>query len=183
MVEVKVRANEACAPDSYSLWDSVWSPQDGFADWAMSNGSEPQNRGGLQAKNALATAVVLALFTDKRIDPSHPLNFLADGDPRGYWGDGIDVRGDLFEDELGSHLWLLERAPMTIRGLSVAVWAKQFALESLATLQRQGVVVRIEVEATAQPLKSRLELLVRLYGRDGSAAFDQKFDLVWNQVR
>lgn len=183
MVNVVVRTDDVCAPDSYSLWDSVWSPQDGFADWALTDGTEPQNKGGLRAKAALATAVVLALFTDKRIDPSHALYFLADGDPRGWWGDGIDVRDDLNETALGSYLWLLERAPMTIRGQSVAFWAEQFAAEALLPLKSQGLVTRIELSATADNARGRLDLLVRLYGADGGVMFDRKFDLVWSQVR
>lgn len=181
MADITIRAAEGCAPDSYSLWDSVWSSADGFADWAVSDGSEPQNIGGLRAKDAIGTAAILALFTDKRILPTHPLYFLCDGDPRGYWGDGVDVRADLFEEELGSHLWLLERAPLTIRGVSAAVWAKQFAAEALAPLQTQGAVARIEIDATAIELKSRLELVVRLFGRDGVSVFDRRFDLLWNQ--
>ncbi|MBR2117663.1 MAG: phage GP46 family protein [Afipia sp.] len=182
MADVVIRAAEGCAPDSYALWDSVWDADRGLADWKLSDGSEPLNRGGLQAGNAITTAVILALFTDKRIEETHPLYFLADGDPRGYFGDAIDVRDDLHEGALGSHLWLLERAPLTIRNVSAAEWAKQFAIEALMPLQAQGAVVRIEVEATANELRSRLDLTVRLFGRDGQNVFDRKFDLLWNQV-
>lgn len=181
MADIIVRAAEGCAPDSALPWDSVWDAERGFADWALAV-NEPQNVGGLQAKAALATAVTLALFTDKRIDPTHPLYFLADGDPRGYWGDGIDVRDDLYEDELGSHLWLLERAPLLIRGVSAATWAKQFATEALAPLISQGAAVRVEIETSQNELRSRLEMIVRLFGRDGDAVFDRKFDLLWKQV-
>lgn len=182
MVDIVVREHEECAPDSSTLWDSVWDAERGLADWQLSGADEPLNRGGLRSKAALATAVTLALFTDKRIDPSHPLYYLADGDPRGYWGDAIDVRDDLFETPLGSHLWLLERAPLTIRGVPATQWARQFALEALEPLIRQGLVVRIEVEATAQHARGRLDLVVRLFGRDGLNVFDRKFDLIWNQV-
>jgi phage gp46-like protein len=183
VVDIVIRKAEECAPDSYTLWDSVWSPADGFADWQLSNGSEPYNHGGLQSSGGISTAVILALFTDKRITPDHPLYFLADGDPRGWWGDAVDVRADLHEGDLGSYLWLLERSPLTIAGLSAAYWARLFALEALAPLQSQGVVARIEVEATANELRERLELVVRLYGRTGSSVFDQRFNVLWNQVR
>jgi phage gp46-like protein len=182
MVDVLVRSNEACDPDSSLLWDSVWDAAAGQADWALADPDETLNRGGLRAKALLETAVTIALFTDKRIDQTHPLFWLADGDPRGYWGDGIDVRADLFETDLGSHLWLLERAPLTINGLSAAMWAKQFASEALAPLLQQGVVARIDVDADTDELKSRLNLYVNLYGRDGNRIYDRKFDLVWNQV-
>lgn len=179
---VVIRAAEGCASDVNVLWDSVWNPDLGVADWALAGPSDAGNVGGLRARAAIETAVVLALFTDKRVDPDHPLYYLADGDARGYFGDGIDVRGDLNETALGSHLWLLERAPLTIRSLSAAQWAEQFALEALATLKDQGVVVRIEAAASVNELQNRLELIVRLFGRDGTVSFDRKFDVLWNQV-
>jgi phage gp46-like protein len=182
MADVVIRAAEGCDEDVNALWDSVWSTADGIADWALADPDERSNRGGLRSKAGIETAVVLALFTDKRIDPDHPLYFLADGDARGYWGDGIDVRADLNEGPLGSFLWLLERAPLTIRNISAARWAEQFATEALMPLQTQGVVVRMEIAATTNELESRLELVVRLFGRDGNRVFDRKFDVLWNQV-
>ena len=182
MAQMTIRLAEGRLPDSNALWDSVWNKDNGLADFAMADADEAANRGGLRAKSAIETAIALALFTDKRIDLDHPLYFLADGDNRGYFGDGVDVRDDLHERPLGSHLWLLERAPLTIRGLSAARWAEQFANEALVTLIEQGVAVRLEVSAVANELQSRLELSVALYGRDGSKIYDRNFDVLWNQV-
>jgi phage gp46-like protein len=182
MAQITIRAAEGCAPDSNALWDSDWDVERGQADWAMADPDEASNHGGLRAKAAIETAVVLALFTDKRVPVDHPLAYLADGDNRGYWGDGIDVRDDLGEGELGSLLWLLERAPMTIRGTPAATWAEQFANEALATLITQGVCVRIEISATSVEIEGRIELTVALYGRDGARVYDRNFDVLWNQV-
>lgn len=178
-MDIIIRADEGCGPDPFLLWDSVWSPADGSADWAMAGADEPHNRGGLQASAALATAVTLALFSDRRVPADHPLAWLADGDPRGWWGDDASLRVD-GEPELGSHLWLLERAPLTDE---YGRWAEVFAQEALAPLLAAGAVVRVEAEATVHEIKNRLELLVRLYGRDGASVYDRKFDLVWDQVR
>ena len=180
--DVVIRVAEGCATETNVLWDSVWDANLGFADWAIADPDEANNRGGLRAKAAIETAVILALFTDRRVDPDHPLAWLADGDVRGYFGDGIDVREDLHEGPLGSLLWLLERAPMTINGVSAATWAEQFANEALATLLDQGVCVRIDVAATAIEIEGRIELSVALYGRDGARVFDRKFDVLWKQV-
>lgn len=179
---VTIRVNEGADRDLLLSWDSIWNVEESIADWALA-GVTAGNAGGLRAEQALATAVIVALFTDRRIAPDHPCYWLADGDPRGYFGDGVDVRVDLGETALGSYLWLLERAPLTINGLSAEVWARQFALEALMPLQQMGVVTRIEAEATARPFQSRLELLVRLFGADGQMTFDRMFDVVWNQVR
>lgn len=179
---VVIRAAEGCADDVNVLWDSVWDAEHGFADWALADPDERSNVGGLRAKAAIETAVVLCLFTDKRIRPDHELFYLADGDTRGYFGDGIDVRADLFETELGSYLWLLERAPLTIKGLSAARWAEVFAAEALQTLKDQGVAVRIDVSAAVNELQSRLELVVALYAADGAQIYNRSFDVLWNQV-
>lgn len=183
MTDVLLRRAEGCDPDYSLLWDSLWQPQDGEADWAIAGAGEAYNRGGLAAQDMLATAVVLALFTDQRIDPDHPLAYLADGETRGWWGDGADVRVDLHERALGSHLWLLERAPLTLPdGMQAATWAEHFAREALQVLIDQGAVARVDVAASQDERASRLNLLVRLYGRDGGNVYDRRFDLVWRQL-
>lgn len=179
--DIVIRAAEGCDPDPSLLWDSVWQPREGGADWRIASG-EPLNAGGLQASAALATAVTLALFTDRRVDQTHPLAWLADGDPGGWWGDAVDIRDDLGEAPLGSLLWLLKRAPLTIDGLSVARWAEFIAIDALKPLQDQGAVVRIEAQATANELRGRLDLAVQLYGRDGARIYDAKYDLIWRQI-
>lgn len=169
-----VRANEGCADERVGLWDTVWDATEGRGDWALAEDDETGNQGGLRAKAALETAIVLSLFTDRRVDPQHPLAWLADGDNRGWWGDGV---GD--DEPLGSLLWLLERSPLT--GPETERWAVALAEESLAGLVGKGAAVRLDVEATAVPLHSRLELLVRLYGRDGALLYDRRFDMIWRQ--
>lgn len=176
----QVRISEGSDPQPQLLPDSVWSPNDGFADWAIAGPGETLNRGGLQATAALYTAVILALFTDRRCPDDHPLRkYVADGDPRGWWGDAVDVRVDLFEDELGSLLWTLERAVLTE---DVRRWAQRIAEDALAPLIAQRAVVRIEVEAFARQAVNRLDLHVRLYGRDGTAKYDHRFEDIWRQV-
>lgn len=179
-MDVIVRAAEGCGPDPFLLWDSVWSPELGLADWAVAGRDEKNNVGGLSAKRALFTAVVLCLFTDKRVPADHPLAYLASGDPRGWWGDAVDVRDDLGEADLGSLLWLLERAPLTD---DVVRWARAFALEALEPLKGQHAVVRVDAQVAANKPAGRLELTVQLYGRDGSSVFDARFDLVWKQIQ
>lgn len=181
MAAIRVRIAEGDQPQPLLLWDSIWNPDLGFADWALAEPDETQNRGGLRAKAALATAVVDALFTDVRCPDDHPLRYLAGDDLRGWWGDGIDVRTDLGEAPLGSLLWLLERAPLTFE--IVSLWAPRLAEDALAPLLAQGAVVRIETEAIGDELRSRLDLFVRLYGRDGQKIYDQRFDAVWSQIR
>ncbi len=176
--DVVIRVAEGCAEEFNLLWDTVWDSKRGVGDWRPAESDEINNRGGLRAKAAIETAVILALFTDKRIAPDHPLYFLADGEQGGYWGDGVPLE----DDHPGSWLWLLERAPLTILGLPASHYAEQFAIEALAPLKDQGVCVRIDVSATQYPTEGRLELSVALYGRDGALVYNRNFDVLWNQV-
>ena len=174
-----IRSNEGCAPQPILTWDTVWDAQSGFADWAYADRSEASNRGGLQAQAALQTAVILCLFTDRYCPPDHPLAFLIEGDdPRGWWGDGVDVARDQGEAPLGSLLWLLAHAPLTEE---IARYAQAFALEALSVLIGQQAVVRVEAQ-TQIVGPSRLNLAVQLYGRDGSRLYAHQFDDVWRQA-
>jgi phage gp46-like protein len=177
---LRVRIDEGEQPQPTLFWDSRWEPWRGQADWAMAGADEPQNRGGLSAKAALHTAVVLSLFTDKRISKDHPLFYLVeDGDPRGWFGDGVDVRADLHEDEMGSLLWVFERAHLneTIRR-----WVENVTYEALVPLINQGAAVRVDVQAEAQFAINRVNLGVQIYGRDGSKMYDYKFEDIWAQT-
>lgn len=175
----RIRANEGETAQPLLSWDSVWLPSEGYADWSLADPDETQNRGGLRAKAALHTAVILCLFTDKFCPKDHRLNWLVeDEDRRGWFGDGEDIDESLGEREMGSLLWLLARAPLneTIRRE-----AEVLALEALETLKFQKACSRIEAVAVANQAVGRLELAIRLYGRDGKMLYDQKFDAVWRQ--
>jgi phage gp46-like protein len=177
-LQILIRQNEACKPDPYLLWDSIWNEDAAIADWAIAQG-QPLNVGGLSAQAGLDTAVMLCLFTDAACPPTHPLAYLIpDGDPRGWWGDGVDVQTQLGEGPLGSLLWLLQRAPLTPQ---IAMWAQQFALQALAPIQGQGAVVNITAAATIVGT-SQLQLAVAMYGRDGAQVYNRAFDLLWQQV-
>ena len=180
MASLRVRINEGADAQPILLWDSVWTPWKGQADWAIAGADEPQNRGGLQSKAALHTAIIIALFTDKRIARDHPLYYLVqDGDPRGWFGDGEDIRPELGEGDMGSLLWIFERSILTEE---IRRWVEAIALDALATLIFQGVAVRIEAQATAQFAFNRCDLAIQVYGRDGSKAYDYRFDDIWQQT-
>jgi phage gp46-like protein len=177
----RIRINEGRDPQPQLLWDSIWIAARGFAEWALAAASETLNRGGLTATRALETAIVIQLFTDKRMPVDHPLRKYVDGDDlRGWWGDGVDVRSDLGESEMGSLLWVLARAPLTE---DTRRWAETLASDALQTLIGQRIVARIDVTAIAEPAIGRLDLLVKVYRSNGSLAVDRRFDDIWNQVR
>jgi phage gp46-like protein len=181
MADPRVRLGEGRDPQPQLLWDSVWDAARGFADWALASASEVLNRGGLQAKAALESAIVIQLFTDKRMPVDHPLRKYVDGDDlRGWWGDGVDIRADLGETEMGSLLWALARAPLTE---DIRRWAETLARDALQPLIRQRIAARIEVQAIAHPALGRLDLLIKVYRSNGSLAVDRRFDDIWNQLQ
>lgn len=180
MTALRVRIGEGEKPQPSLLWDSVWSPQQGNADWALAGADEPLNRGGLRSKATLDTAIVLALFTDKRIPDQHPLRkYVSSDDPRGWWGNDIDVRADYGEVELGSLLWVFARAVLTEQVRLEVIAEAQAALQCLIT---QGVAVRIDVQAVTEPAFGRCDLLVQIYGRDGTMIHGVQFNDIWQQA-
>lgn len=177
VLDINVRIDEGCAAQPELLWDSVWDPATGRADWQVARPGEPLNAGGLRAMRPLETAVILSLFTDRACPPNHPLA-PPDGDLRGWWGDGVDVRTDLGEAPLGSLLWLLERS--ILDPVATPRWAIAFAQDALSGLVTQGAVATIAVQAAAQP-PSRLDLAVQLYAQNGAELYNRRFSDIWSK--
>ena len=178
-MDINVRLAEGCAPQPSLLWDTIWDPVRGTGDWGLAGPGETLNRGGLAASAALKTAVLLCLFTDRACPPDHPLAKYVDGDLRGWWGDGVDVRDDAGEAAMGSLLWLLERSVATP---DIARWAENLAIEALQPLIRQGAAVQVTALARINPGTARIDLAIALYARDGRRIYDHKFDGLYRQA-
>ena len=179
MTFITLRTNEGDDPQPLLAWDTIFDTT-GLGDYALAGADETLNRGGLRAKAGIATAVELALFTDARCPDGHPLSrFVDEGDRRGWWGNSVDERADLGEQELGSLLWLLERAALTP---DVARWAESLSADALAPLLKQGAVARIVTAAEVPASGNRLNLAISLYARDGSKIYDRKFEDLWRQA-
>jgi phage gp46-like protein len=180
MATPRIRIQEGADPQPQMGWDSVWDSARGFADWALATASEVFNRGGLRAIAALETAVVLQLFSDCRMPANHPLGKYVDGDDvRGWWGDGVDLRTDLGETELGSLLWALKRAPLNEE---TRRQTETEAKACLKTLIDQRVAARIDAQALDQPASGRRDLAIQIYRQDGSLLLDRRFDDIWAQI-
>lgn len=145
----------------------TWNPAKGRADLSLAAGDFLLEQG-------LRTAVIISLFTDglARGDDD-----LADGDGgnqgdrRGWWGD-VPLAGEA-PRRIGSRLWLLRRAKATE---GTRLRAITMAQEALAWMRGDGLVDRIEVEATlAGTPPDRLLMTITL--RRG--AVSARFDLPW----
>ncbi len=152
--------------------DIVWDGRTG--DLATTSLLDRANPGGLAHGNALKTAVLICLMTDRRAEPSE----LSDGDiNRGWPGDGFDLMPG--ETPLGSKLWLLRRRALTA---GVETLAEDHARAALQTLLDQGAVARFDVSASADRPRNRLDLAVAGYGRAGERIFDQRYAILWEQI-
>lgn len=161
--------SRACEP-APAFPDLIWSPWGGMADLALTSAGDD-----LSADAAIATAVVMSLFSDAR-DADDPR---AGSDPRGWWGDAYPPAEA--DAPLGSKLWLpLERGVLSA---AVAREVETLALESLAWMIADGLVARVDAAATARPETGRLDLEVALYARDGRQVYAARFDDLWQQVR
>lgn len=157
---------------SGALWDTKWITIDAIGtkgDWAVSDPTvETSNQGGLQSRDELGTAVLLALFTEGRI-PDYLL------DQFGFQqSDQTQWHGNMFnieegEEELGSFLHIINRAPLT---LQTAKLAEHFAAEALQVLIRNRWLTGVEV--TSEMIKVNegsapaglLRLTIRTFGKE-----------------
>lgn len=93
----------------------------------------------LVTDDGLRTAVIISLFTDRRVDTEE----VPEGDlsRRGWWG---DLFSGNVGDQLGSRLWLLEREKRVQETLNRA---EDYAKESLDWLVDDGVADSVDVDA------------------------------------
>lgn len=175
-MDITIVNDPRCPGGTVLAWDTVWNAEEGRGDWAVADAGDKNNAGGLRAKAAIATSVINLLFTDAACPSDHPLFHLCEGDPRGYWGDGITLGAD---DATGSLLWVLERGLATDE---MARWGKQFAEDGLKPLLTQGVCARIDVACAVLPGLNGVSLEVKLYGRDGSTVYQSQYDVAWRQI-
>lgn len=171
MIRIVPLGNDAeplLSPDT--LWDGVQG------DWALA-GDDKTNPGGLRARAELATAVLLCLMTDARVEPDE----LPPGEQnRGWAGDSFDLRTDLGETPIGSKLWLLRRSTASD---ATALKAEDYARAALQPLIGQRAVSAVDVVATADPAARRIDLDIVLKDRDGAVVYDRRFGVLWEQLR
>lgn len=159
-------------------WDSIW-PADfdaglaDCADWAVAGEEETWNRGGLQAIDPVATAIIICLFTDAR-RPDGIEGEDDASDRRGWHGDSFDIDAAAGERPIGSLLWTLERASLTYETRRLA---EHYAAEALQSLIDQGVLSRVEVSAEIETPAGRLVISIKAYGPDGQRLYANSLPL------
>ena len=128
--------------------------------------------GDLEREPGLGTAVFMSLFTDRRARDDDPLD--DKDDKRGWWGDQTST---YIDDEIGSRLWLLDRAKTTTENYRLA---RIYIEEALQWLISDGVAAKVEteIERAGVPGNDRLYFKVKIYKIDGNVEA-YKFEDCW----
>lgn len=126
--------------------------------------------GDLASDAGLDTAVLLSLFTDRRLEDNDTPPDGSD-DRRGWWGDQFSA---VDGDKIGSRLWLLSRAKQTQDTLDRA---EEYAKEALQWLLDDSVSSRIDVQAS-WIARGTMELDVQIYRPTGQT-FQKRYNYNW----
>lgn len=136
--------------------------------------------GALDDSDPIGTAMIVALMTDRRADPSDELPDPDDSDLRGWWGD-TDAEAIHGGWPIGSRLWLLARTAIRSRGYrkgATLSLVEQYAFEALYPFVDCGLGTQIVVKATRNGL-GRIDLEATLI-RDGRRNVSLRFADLWD---
>lgn len=128
--------------------------------------------GDFEQELGLESAILISIFTDKRASTDDDLDDAEDR--RGWWGDQVS---GIEEDEIGSKVWLLERAKTTTKTLNEL---KDYIQEALEWLVEDGIAAKIEVETERMPYPDDeiLAFKVKVFKQDGNI-ITYKFNDLW----
>jgi phage gp46-like protein len=127
----------------------------------------------LATDDGLETAVLLALFLDRRAEDSDELP-AQDVDRRGWWADGL---GEFADDRFGSKLWLRTRSKQN-EGTRLALEGD--SREALQWMLDDRVASAVEA-AAVYPAPGRVDLLVTIRRPSGDAV-SFRFNRNWESM-
>jgi len=138
--------------------------------------------GTLDDTEALQTAVIVALGTDRLAAPADVLPDPDSSDRRGWWG---DLEADQIWGgwPIGCRLWLMQREKLTgpeAQQGSTLQRIKFYIQEALQPFIDLRIASRMNVEVTRLD-RQRVTALVRLY-RGPKAAIELQFQILWEGI-
>jgi phage gp46-like protein len=145
-------------------------------DWSL------LSDGTLDDTQALATAVIVALGTDRLALPDDVLPNPDSTDRAGWWGD-LDA-AELFNGwPIGTRLWLLKRAkivgPEDPEGATLAR-VDQYIRESIQPFVDMRIATAFDVEAVRVG-KQQIDALVVIY-RGPKTPVELRFQVLWDEI-
>jgi phage gp46-like protein len=172
-----LRIKENCKlPDIRLVQNTQFPKYSVTVDWQL------LSDGTLDDTQALATAVIVALGTDRLADTKDILPDPDSTDRRGWWGD-LDAE-DVWDGwPIGSRLWLLTRdkivGPEAFQGATV-VRVEQYIREAIQPFIDRRIGSRMAVEATRVG-KEQIDALVRIY-RGPMLEIELRYQVLWNDI-
>jgi phage gp46-like protein len=140
--------------------------------------------GALDDTQALATAVIVALGTD-RLAAEDDVPYLPDPDStdrRGWWAD-FDADWIWQGWPIGSRLWTLRREKITGAGAQrgpTVVRVKLYCKEALRPFLDLKICSRIDIEAVRMS-DQRIDALIKMY-RGPALAVDLRYAVLWDDI-
>jgi phage gp46-like protein len=138
--------------------------------------------GTLDDTQALASAVIVALGTDRLAEPDDILPDPDSTDRRGWWG---DYQADVIWNAppIGSRLWLLHRSKIT--GIAAAQGAtltlvQNYISEAIQPFVDQKVCSGFEV-IVQRIDKQRIDALIRIF-RGPLSDIELRYQILWNEL-
>lgn len=145
-------------------------------DWAL------RGDGTLDDTQALCTAVVVALGTDRLADPEDILPDPDSADRRGWWGD-LDAEAIWDGWPIGSRLWLLQREKITGTGAqqgATVVRVEQYIREAIEPFIDRRIGSRFDVYVN-RVSDQRIDALIRIY-RGPALEIELRYQVLWTDI-
>jgi phage gp46-like protein len=141
------------------------------------------SNGTLDQSQELATAVVVALGTNRLALASDLLPDPDSTDRQGWWGD-LDAATIWNGWPIGSRLWLLKRSKITgseaSQGATVTL-VEQYIREALQPFVELKIVSSFTVQAMRNGME-RIDALIRMY-RGPTLLVDLRYAVLWNEMQ
>jgi phage gp46-like protein len=145
-------------------------------DWSL------RADGTLDDTQALASAIIVALGTDRLAQPGDILPDPDETDRRGWWGD-FDSEEIWDGWPIGSRLWLLQREKITGPGARrgpTTVRVENYIREAIQPFLDRRIGSHMEVEATRVG-RERIDALVKIY-RGPELEIDLRYQILWDGI-
>jgi phage gp46-like protein len=163
-------------PDVRLVQNTFFPQYDVALDWSL------RDDGTLDDRQALATAVIVALGTDRLAEREDILPDPDSTDRRGWWGD-LDAEEIWGGWPLGSRLWLLERdkieGPGSQRG-STTTRVEYYIREAVQPFLDLRLASAMDIKATRVD-RERIDAVVRLY-RGPQLAIELRYQVLWQEL-
>lgn len=153
----------AIPPKAQPCERSGFDDQEWIADWQF------DERGEFAAGNALHSAVIMQLFTDKRL-PDDQAQRIDPFERGGWWGDAFAPFA------MGSLLWTLYSEALSDKTASLA---ERYVREALQPLITQGAAMRQASIVQLDKQRQQLLLIPMLFAQDGAKIYQQQFSRMW----